>query len=118
MATAVIEAAQAAMDRLRSAVYIPLDRYYHLLPKMPRGETPADLVKMGFPHASDLIDGLLLVVFLTVLRVVLTPLVLDWLGRAAMRHRYYRTPPNPTLDAMLLCVRACVRACRLFVWVV
>lgn len=108
MATAVVEAAAAAVERLRRLVHIPLDRYFHYLPRMPNGEKPADLVKAGFPLAGDLLDGLLLILFLTALRVVITPLLLEGLGRAAMRHRYYRTPANAQLDAMLMCVVRCI----------
>lgn len=104
MAAALLDAAAGVLEGLRRLVHIPLDQYFHYLPQMPNGERPADLVKAGFPHAGDLVDGLLLIVFLTALRVVITPLLLDGLGRAAMRHRYYRTPAQPQLDAVLKCV--------------
>lgn len=101
MAAAVVEGVRGLVEGLRSLVHVPLERYFHLLPRMPNGERPADLVKAGFPHAADLLDGVLLVLLLTALRVVVTHLCLDGLGRAAMKHRYYRTPANPQLDAVL-----------------
>ena len=103
---AVLDAATAAIEELRALVHIPLERYFHYLPKMPNGENPADLVKFGFPHAGDLLDGLLLVLFLTALRVVVTPVFFEGLGRAVMKHRYYRTPANARMDAVLKCVNA------------
>jgi len=105
MAAAAVQAVEAAVKELRALVHIPVERYFHYLPRMPRGERAADLVAWGFPQAGDLIDGVLLVLVLTALRIVLTPLVLEGLGRVVMKHRYYKTPPNPQFDAMLRCVR-------------
>lgn len=95
-----------AIEGLRALVHVPLERYFQYLPRMPHGETPADLLRAGFPQARDLLDGFLLVVFLTALRVVITPLCLEGLGRAVMKHRYYRTRQDGRLDAMLQCVLA------------
>lgn len=104
MVAVVIQAASAVVEELRALVHVPLEKYFHYLPRMPNGEKPADLVKAGFPQASDLLDGVLLILALTALRVVVTPLCLEGLGRVVMKHRYYQTPANPTLDAMLQCV--------------
>lgn len=105
MVATLVHAAAAAIDDLRTLVHIPLEHYYPYLPRMPHGEKPADLIKVGFPQAGDLLDGALLVAFLTLLRLVITPLLLKGLGRVLMKHRYYRTRPDARLDAMLQCVR-------------
>ena len=81
--------------------HLPLEKYFHILPRMPNGEKPSDLVELGFPQVIDLFDGVLIILGLTLLRYIISGLLLEPLGRVAMKHRYYRTAPQPKLDALL-----------------
>ena len=80
-------------------VNIPIEYYYHWLPRMKL--TPQDLVAMGFPKTSDLVDGLLIGTLFTVLRFFLERLVFVHIGRCFMKHKYYNMAQNDVLEAAL-----------------
>jgi ceramide synthetase len=87
--------------QIRAATYIPLASYIQFLPKMKNGETPGQLEGEGFPLFGDLIDGVLIAIGLTLLRVVLTYLISQHVGRWIMKHSYYRMARDERLEAFL-----------------
>lgn len=101
-----MDALLAAYAQFKAAASPTLASYAHLLPKLPKGLTVAKLEASGYPQARDLWDGLALALLLTLARVALTALVLDRVGRACMKHKYYKTvgKPVPVIDAVLRCV--------------
>lgn len=99
--TTVTDFVLTSYGQLRAATHVPLASYDHFLPKMKNGETPAQLEAEGFPLFGDLIDGVLVAVGLTLLRVVFTYLISQHLGRWIMKHDYYRMTQDERLEAFL-----------------
>lgn len=99
----MMDALLAAYTRFKTAASPSLLSYAWILPTMPRGVTVAKLEAAGYPQARDLWDGIALAIVLTLVRIALTALVLDRVGRACMKHRYYRikSEPIPAIDAVL-----------------
>lgn len=93
----------AAYARFKVAASPALASYAWMLPALPKGLTVAKLEASGYPLARDLWDGVAIALLLTLARIVLTALVLDRVGRAAMKHRYYKIKerPVPAIDAVL-----------------
>ena len=59
----------------------------HLPIQFTKKVTVPKLVAFEFPQAKDLWDGMLVALFLTLLRIVLTHFVLDPFGRWCMQHK-------------------------------
>ncbi len=94
----------AYYDAFKTAASPTLAGYAWLLPALPNGLTIAKLEASGYPQARDLWDGVLIALLLTLGRIVLTALVLDPVGRACMKHRYYyqvKSQPFTPIDAVL-----------------
>ena len=86
---------------LRQGVHVPLEDYFSSLPTMPDGLTAKDLKAAGFPKTDDLLDGILIGLGLTILRVILTHFVFDPCGRVGMKHRTGGFKHDAKVDAFL-----------------
>lgn len=106
-----MDALLAAYGRFKTALPAPtLADYAWALPPLPKGMTIAKLEASGYPQARDLWDGIIVALLLTLARIVLTALVLNHVGRACMKHRYYKIKkqPVPVIDAALRCAMLAV----------